>query len=103
MKENPILGIRKEFENRIKLGIMTILLVRDAVDYNELKSLLETSDGNLATHLKALEREELIAVHKVFIGKKPNTSYRVSQKGKKAFLDHLSALEYLIQIKNSHQ
>jgi DNA-binding HxlR family transcriptional regulator len=97
--KNPISNINKSFENRIRLGIMSILMINDWVDFNMLKETLEVTDGNLASHLNSLEKIEYIEVRKSFIGKKPNTSYAVSKKGKKAFKDHLDALEALINDK----
>lgn len=96
---NPIEGLNKVFESRIKLGVMSILLVNDWVDYNALKEYLEVTDGNLASHLKALESKKYIQVNKQFLGKKPNTTYRCTAVGEKAFKLHLAALENLIKYK----
>lgn len=87
----------KAFENRIRLQIMSVLLANEHYDFNSLKDLLDVTDGNLASHIKALEKEEYINVNKTFIGKKPNTQYSVSEKGRKAFIKHLEALENLIK------
>jgi len=87
----------KAFENRIRLQIMSVLLANEHYDFNSLKDLLDVTDGNLASHIKALEKEEYIIVNKTFIGKKPNTQYAVSEKGRKAFIKHLEALENLIK------
>lgn len=95
--DNPIAGLNKLFESRIKLGIMSILLVNEWVEYNELKDYLEVTDGNLASHLKALESRDFIQVKKQFAGRKPQTSYRCTREGEQAFRKHLSALEKLIQ------
>ena len=89
--------LHKAFESRIRLGIMSVLAVNDMLDFNSLKEYLELTDGNLASHLKALEKEEFIGVKKSFIGKKPNTKYFMTKEGKKAFDDHLKALEKLIK------
>ena len=89
--------LHKAFESRIRLGIMSALAVNDMLDFNSLKEYLELTDGNLASHLKALEKEEFIGVKKSFIGKKPNTKYFMTKEGKKAFDDHLKALEKLIK------
>lgn len=89
--------INKAFDHRIRLGIMAILMVNDRVDFNTLKELLGVTDGNLASHTKALEQEEYIAIEKQFIGRKPNTQYGATPSGKKAFQDHLEALEKLIK------
>ena len=89
--------INKVFENKVKLGIMSALVVNEALDFNALKELIGATDGNLATHLKALESHEYVSVTKQFIGKKPNTTYMITTKGKKAFQDHISALEELLK------
>ena len=80
-----ISGLSKFFENRIRLGIMSILIVNDSYDFNSLKAALGVTDGNLASHLKALEENVLIRVNKKFIGKKPNTSYSATETGEKLF------------------
>ncbi|HLN52388.1 MAG TPA: transcriptional regulator [Lentimicrobium sp.] len=92
-----ISGLNKAFESRIRLGIMSALAVNDTIDFNSLKEYLDVTDGNLASHLKALEKEEYIEVLKSFIGKKPNTQYHLTKLGKRAFNDHLIALEKLIE------
>jgi DNA-binding MarR family transcriptional regulator len=89
-------GLNKNFENRVRLGIMSVLMVHDWVDFTEMKELLQVTDGNLASHSSALEKVEYIDVKKEFVGKKPRTSYRVTQKGKQAFQEHLTALEKLL-------
>ncbi len=76
---------------------MSILMVNDNADFNTLKELLGVTDGNLASHAKALEAENYIAIQKQFIGKKPNTTYSATQSGKNAFREHIEALEKLIQ------
>ncbi|ANE49657.1 winged helix-turn-helix domain-containing protein [Flavisolibacter tropicus] len=90
-------SLHKAFESRIRLGIMSVLAVNDSLDFNSLKEYLDVTDGNLASHIKALEKEEFIGVEKSFIGKKPNTKYFMTKLGKKAFVDHLAALEKLIK------
>lgn len=87
----------KTFENRIRLGIMSILVVNDWVEFNRLKEILEVSDGNLASHLKNLEEKNYIEVSKQFIGRKPQTTYAASEEGKKAFTEHLNALEQILK------
>ncbi len=94
--KNIIQNINKAFDHRIRLGIMSILMVNESADFNTLKELLGVTDGNLASHAKALESEEYIAIEKQFIGKKPNTSYKATKLGKKAFREHIEALEKLI-------
>ena len=96
--KNYIEDLNKAFESRMRLGIMSILMVNDFVDFSALKEQLHVTDGNLASHLNALEKLKFIAVRKQFIGKKPNTSYATTIAGKKAFGEHLDALERLINL-----
>lgn len=91
----------KAFDNKVRLGIMSVLLTKNEVDFNQLKALLEVTDGNLASHIKALEKEDYIEVRKQFIGKKPNTTYLVTKEGKQAFKKHINALEALISNQNA--
>lgn len=91
-------GINKAFESRVRLGIMSVLAVNDTLDFNALKEFLDVTDGNLASHLKALEKEGYISVEKSFVGRKPNTKYYMTQEGRKAFNNHLNALEQLIKM-----
>lgn len=92
-----ISGINKLFENRVRLGIMSVLMVNDSYDFNSLKDTLDVTDGNLASHLKALEENGLVQANKQFLGKKPNTSYSITDKGRSLFRDHLKALENIIK------
>ena len=90
-------NINKSFDHRIRLGIMSILMVNDYADFNRLKELLGTTDGNLASHTKALELVEYIKIEKQFLGKKPNTKYSATQFGRIAFELHIKALEKIIK------
>ncbi|MCB0735320.1 MAG: transcriptional regulator [Flavobacteriales bacterium] len=89
-------GINKAFESRVRLGIMSALMVNDWLDFNAMKSLLDVTDGNLSSHISALEKLKFIDVRKEFVGKRPKTSYRVTPLGKRSFSDHLNALEKLL-------
>ena len=95
--KNIISNLNKAFESRIRLGIMSVLIVNDWVDFNTLKELLETTDGNLASHLKTLEDKKLIKMKKQFVGRKPKTSYQVTDQGRALFKQHLVALEDIIK------
>ena len=92
-----IKGLHKAFESRVRLGIMSALAVNDMLDFTSLKEYLDVTDGNLASHLKALEKEDFIGVQKSFVKRKPNTKYRMTKEGKKAFEQHIAALENLIK------
>ncbi|QMU30904.1 winged helix-turn-helix domain-containing protein [Adhaeribacter radiodurans] len=89
-------NINKAFESKVRLGIMSVLLVQEKVDFNTLKETLQLTDGNLASHLRALEEAEYLRVEKQFVGRKPNTTYYPTYAGSKAFKNHLDALEQLI-------
>ncbi|HEX8529010.1 MAG TPA: transcriptional regulator [Cytophagales bacterium] len=88
--------LNKAFESKARLGIMSALMVNDRLDFNALKELLDLTDGNLASHLKALEEGQYVEVQKQFVGRKPNTTYQATHAGRKAFAEHLKALEKLI-------
>ncbi len=90
-------GLNKNFDNRVRLGIMSALMVNEGVEFNTLKDLLGVTDGNLASHLKGLEKAGIICVHKQFVGRKPNTSYTISEEGKRQFNAHIDALEKLLK------
>ena len=95
--KNPIEQLQKVFDSRVRLGIMSALMVNDEVSFNELKELIQVTDGNLASHLKALEENGFIKVNKGFVGRKTNTTYGVTKAGEKAFRLHIDALEQMIK------
>lgn len=95
--DNPIENLNKTFDSRIRLGIMSALMVNAEVNFNELKELMDITDGNLASHLKTLEENSIIKVQKGFIGRKTNTTYSVTKVGEKAFKAHIAALEKMIK------
>jgi DNA-binding MarR family transcriptional regulator len=95
--KNPFENLDKVMEHRVRLQIISVLVANDSYDFNALKELLDVTDGNLATHLKALEREKYISISKSFIERKPNTRYKVTERGRTAFKKHLDALEELIK------
>jgi len=94
---NPIENLNKTFDSRVRLGIMSTLMVNDEINFNDLKQLIDVTDGNLASHVKALEESGFIKVNKGFVGRKTNTTYRVTKTGEKAFHQHLKALEKIIK------
>lgn len=94
---NPIAYLNKTFDNRIRLGIMSALMVNTTINFNELKELLQITDGNLASHIKGLEESGYIKVQKGFIGRKTNTTYTATKAGELAFKQHLAALEKMIK------
>ncbi|MBN8577601.1 MAG: transcriptional regulator [Cytophagales bacterium] len=95
--KNPFDSLDKILEHRLRLQIVSVLVANDSYDFNALKELLDATDGNLATHLKALEREKYISVSKSFVERKPNTRYKITERGRTAFKKHLEAMEELIK------
>jgi DNA-binding HxlR family transcriptional regulator len=95
--KNPIEQLQKVFDSRVRLGVMSALMVNTQVSFNELKELIQVTDGNLASHLKALEENGYVKVNKGFVGRKTNTTYAVTKAGEKAFRLHLDALEQMIR------
>jgi DNA-binding MarR family transcriptional regulator len=95
--KNPIGHLNKVFDSRIRMGVMSVLLVNESISFNDLKQLLELTDGNLASHLVNLEENGYIKVHKGFIGRKTNTTYSITKSGERAFTDHIGALENMIK------
>jgi DNA-binding HxlR family transcriptional regulator len=95
--KNPIEQLNKVFDSRVRLGIMSAVMVNDEVNFNELKELIQVTDGNLASHLKTLEENGYILVKKGFIGRKTNTTYAITKSGEKAFKVHIDALEKMIK------
>jgi DNA-binding MarR family transcriptional regulator len=89
--------LNKVFDSRIRIGIMSALMVNEDINFNDLKALIDATDGNLATHLKTLEEHKYIKVEKGFIGRKTNTLYSITKAGEKAFRSHLDALEKIIK------
>ncbi len=89
--------LNKAFESRVRMGVMAVLVVNQWVPYGELKDVLQLTDGNLASHISALEKLNYVEVKKEFVGKKPLTSYKVTKEGKQAFQEHLDGLEKMIK------
>jgi len=89
--------LNKAFENKVRLGVMSALMVNDYLDFTALRELLDVTDGNLASHLKYLEREEFVEFRKIFLDRKPNTRYSITKKGKDAFVKHIEAIEKLLK------
>ncbi len=95
--KNPIEHLNKIFDSRVRLGIMSSLMVNEQMNFNQLKELIGITDGNLASHLKSLEENGYIKVQKGFIGRKTNTTYSITKTGEKAFKSHVDALEKMIK------
>jgi DNA-binding MarR family transcriptional regulator len=95
--KNIISNINKAFDHRVRLGIMSVLMVNEHADFTSLKELLGVTDGNIASHIKALEKKGYLTVEKSFIDRKPNTRYRATKTGRKDFQKHIDAIENLLK------
>jgi DNA-binding MarR family transcriptional regulator len=95
--KNPFENLDKILEHRTRLQIMSVLVTHDGYEFNALKEVLNITDGNLASHIKALEREKYISVSKTFVDRKPNTKYKITERGRNAFKKHLDALEAVVK------
>ena len=95
--KNPIGQLNKVFDSRIRVGIMSALMVNEDLNFNDLKAVIDVTDGNLASHIKTLEENKYVKVKKGFIGRKTNTTYSITPAGEKAFRQHLEAMEQIIK------
>lgn len=95
--KNIISNINKAFDHRVRLGIMSVLMVNEYADFTSLKELLGVTDGNIASHIKALEKKGYLTVEKSFIDRKPNTRYSATKTGRKDFQKHIDAIENLLK------
>lgn len=95
--KNPFAQLDRILEHHLRLQIISVLAANDSYDYKSLRELLHVTDGNLATHIKALEREKYIHVTKSFLDRKPNTRYKITEKGRVAFRRHIDALEAVVK------
>lgn len=95
--KNPFEHLDRVLEHRVRLQIMSVLIANESYDFNSLKEIVSVTDGSMASHMKALEKEKYISVSKSFIERKPNTRYKITLQGRNVFKRHLDALEYLIK------
>ena len=95
--KNPFEQLDRVLEHRVRLQIMSVLIANQSYDFNSLKEVVNITDGGLASHIKALEKEKYISVSKSFVDRKPNTTYKITERGRLVFKKHLDALEDLIK------
>jgi DNA-binding MarR family transcriptional regulator len=95
--KNPFDNLDKVMSHSSRLQIMSVLAVNDSYDFKSLRELLQITDGNLATHMKALEREKYISINKSFVDRKPSTRYKITEKGRSSFKKHIDALDELVR------
>lgn len=97
MDEHVSTQLDRVLTQKARLGIMSILMVMEETDFNYLKDKLKLTDGNLSTHLSLLEKEKFIRLRKIFVRKKPKTLCQITDRGRRAFLDHMDTLEKIIK------
>ena len=95
--KNPFENLDRILEHRVRLQIMSVLVANESYDFNSMKEIIGLTDGSMASHIKALEKEKYISVSKSFVDKKPNTKYKVTERGRTVFKKHIDALEELIK------
>ena len=95
--KNPFENLDRVLEHRVRLQIMSVLIANESYDFNSLKEVVGVSDGGMASHIKALEKEKYISVMKSFVDRKPNTKYKITERGRTVFKKHLDALEALVK------
>lgn len=100
--ESTVPNLDRVIHERLRLGIVSALAVNDSLSFNELKKLLQTTDGNLSVHARRLEEARYVDCTKTFSGRMPKTEYRLTAAGRKAFERYLNHMEALIQAMREH-
>ena len=94
--ERAPLELERLIHERIRLGIVSALAVNDSLTFNDLKTSLRTSDGNLSVHARKLEEAGYVSCEKTFKGRVPRTAYRLTAEGRRAFERYLGHMEAII-------
>jgi DNA-binding HxlR family transcriptional regulator len=97
VEKRSTLELDRLIHERLRLGIVSALAVNDRLTFNDLKRLLQTTDGNLSVHARKLEDAQYISCDKTFEGRVPRTEYRLTAAGRRAFEKYLSHMEALIK------
>lgn len=90
-------GFDRLIHERMRLGIVSALAVNESLSFNDLKKLLDTTDGNLSVHARKLEEADYITCTKFFAGRLPKTEYRLTPAGRAALESYLDQMEALIR------
>jgi DNA-binding HxlR family transcriptional regulator len=96
-REPQVTNLDRLIHERLRLGIVSVLAVNDRLTFNDLKRLLDTTDGNLSVHARKLEDAQYIACEKTFAGRLPHTEYRLTSAGRRALERYLAHMEALIK------
>lgn len=91
------LDLDRVIHERLRLGIVSALAANDRLTFNDLKRLLQTTDGNLSVHARKLEEAEYISCDKSFAGRMPRTEYRLTAAGRRALEKYLAHMESIIK------
>ena len=97
MEEHIAIKLNKAIHQKARLGIMSILMASNEVEFNYLKERLKLTDGNLSSHLSILEKEKYIKIKKKFVKKKPKTLCQITDIGRQDFEEYLENLEKIIR------
>ena len=97
MEASRVSRLNPVIHERARLGIVAALAARDAVTFAELKALLDMTDGNLSVHLRVLEDAGFVSIEKSFVGRKPQTTAKLTRKGKIAFEHYVQVLEEIVK------
>ncbi len=97
MARFDIAAVDEAIHGRMRLGIMAYLVDNEAADFNELKAVLQTTQGNLSVHLRKLEDAGYIRIEKSFAGRKPLTRAHLTDAGRAAFATYLEAIGRLLE------
>jgi DNA-binding HxlR family transcriptional regulator len=95
--KHPAPGLDRLIHERMRLGIVSALAANESLTFNDLKSLMNTTDGNLSVHARKLEDGGYIACTKSFEGRLPKTEYKLTVAGRRALENYLSHMETIIQ------
>ena len=91
------LELDRLIHERLRLGIVSALAANESLTFNELKKLLETTDGNLSVHARKLEEAEYVVCEKTFEGRVPRTEYRLTAAGRRALEKYVSHMEAILK------
>jgi DNA-binding HxlR family transcriptional regulator len=94
--ESALPNLDRIIHERMRLGIVSALAVNESMTFNELKKLLQTTDGNLSVHARRLEEAKYVECTKSFEGRMPKTEYRLTAAGRSAFERYLNHMEALV-------
>lgn len=95
--KHPAPGLDRLIHERMRLGIVSALAANESLTFNDLKSLMDTTDGNLSVHARKLEDGGYIECTKTFEGRLPKTAYKITEAGRRALEDYVSHMETIIQ------